>query len=416
MITRFRPLARTGDDRIRLSEPELAGNEWKYVKECLDAGYVADGGMAARGGMDSAGGESWVSRFEEAVAERIGMRHAVATSSGTAALHLSLLAAGVRADDEVLVSTLTFIAPVNAIRYVGARPVFVDAEPTYWQMDVSLVERFLESQCELRGDATYNRETGRRVRAIVPVHLLGHPVDVDRLRSLARVYRLVMIEDAAESLGGEYKGRPIGMTNSISILSFNGNKIITTGGGGMVLTDNARWAEKCRYLASQANDNPVEFVHGDIGYNYRLSNLQAALGCAQIELLEHHVARKRRIAARYNRILSRIPGIHVMPQAPWARTTYWLYTILVDEAKYGMDARELGRQLLEHGIETRPLWEPMHLSKPHAGHQTLGGAVAERLCRQSLCLPCSVGFDLEHVERIAHHIRDWSRVPQALGL
>jgi perosamine synthetase len=403
MITRLDPSPPAAPERVPLSEPELAGNEWKYVKECLDSTWVSSAGP-------------WIDRFEEMVAERVGVRHAVATSSGTAALHVALLAAGVQPGDEVLCSTLTFIAPANAIRYVGAHPVFVDAEPAYWQMDVSLVERFLETHCEVRDGVAYNRATGRRVSAVTPVHLLGHPCDIDRLRRVAGLYGLTVVEDAAEGLGGHYKGRPIGQTDSLSILSFNGNKIVTTGGGGMVLTDNPEWARRARHLASQAKDDPTEYVHSEIGFNYRLTNLQAALGCAQIEQLEHHVACKRRIASGYDRILEGVPGVSTTPEASWARSTFWLYTLQIDPDRFGMDSRELGRRLLEIGVQTRPLWQPMHRSRPHARSQVLGGEVADRIYRESISLPCSVGLDLEVVERIARQIRDWAAYPRVLGI
>ena len=259
-------------DAIPLSVPEIRGNEWRYVKECLDTNWVSSVG-------------AYVDRFEQMVAQQAETKHAVATVNGTAALHVALMVAGVQPEDEVLVSTLTFIAPVNAIRYVGAWPVFIDAEPTYWQMDPARVVEFLEQGCRWNDGALYNRRTGRRVTAVIPVHILGHPVDIDPIMAVARKFGLKVIEDATEGLGATYKGRSLGCLGDIACFSFNGNKIITTGGGGMIVTDNEEWARKAKYLTTQAKDDPIEYVHGEVGYNYRLTNLLAAVGCAQMEQL-----------------------------------------------------------------------------------------------------------------------------------
>ena len=269
---------------IPLCVPEIRGNEWRYVKDCLDTGWVSSVG-------------SYVNRFEQMAAERVGVTHAVATVNGTAALHIALQLAGVEPDDEVLVPTLTFIAPANAVRYCGAWPVFVDAEPEYWQMDPAKTAEYLENGCVWRDGALRSRATGRRVRALLPVHVLGHPADVAPLLELARKFNLAVIEDATESLGAAYRDRPVGQWGDIACLSFNGNKLLTTGGGGMILTNNTAWAQRAKYLTTQAKDDPVEYVHGAIGYNYRLTNVQAAMGCAQMELLDEYIVAKRRIAA-----------------------------------------------------------------------------------------------------------------------
>jgi perosamine synthetase len=238
---------------------------------------------------------------------------------------------------------------------------------------------------------------------------MGHPVDLDPIYELARRFGLVVIEDAAEAVGADYKARPVGRTDSIAVYSFNGNKIITTGGGGMILTDRTPWADRAKYLTTQAKDDPIEYVHGTIGFNYRLTNLQAALGLAQLESLEEFVAYKRSIAWRYRNALAGIPGLSEMPEAPWARSTYWLYTLLIDPEVFGMDSRELANHLQSQGIQTRPLWQPIHLSKPHHDREFVGGAVAERLCRQSISLPCSVGLDLCRVDEIAEIVRTLAR-------
>jgi perosamine synthetase len=364
---------------IPLAVPELRGNEWQYLKECLDTNFVSSVGP-------------FVDRFERELAARVGTRFGVATASGTAALHTALLVAGVQPDDEVLVSTLTFIAPANAIRYVGAWPVFMDADPVYWQMDPEKVKDFLERECTWRQGFLFNNQSGRRVRALLPVHALGHPVDMDPLLELARKFNLLVIEDATESLGAFYKGKPVGHLGDLACFSFNGNKIITTGGGGMIVTDNEALATKAKYLTTQAKDEPVEFIHGEVGYNYRLTNLQAALGCAQLEQLDQCIAAKRRIAARYAHSLEAVAGLKRMREASWAKSIWWMYTVLIDADAYGQDSRALLRRLEQARIQARPLWQPMHRSPAHRHSQAYKCEVADRLNRDGLSLPCSAGL------------------------
>ncbi len=373
---------------IPLCVPEIRGNEWAYIKECLDTNWVSSVG-------------AYVDRFERSLADRVGARYAVATASGTAALHTALMVAGVRADDEVLISTLTFIAPANAIRYMGAWPVFIDSEHGFWEMDPALVAKFLDEGCERRGGVLVNRNTGRRVSAIVPVHVLGHPVDMEPILEIARRHGLVVIEDATESLGASYRGTSVGRLGDIACFSFNGNKLVTTGGGGMIVTDREEWARRARYLTTQAKDDPVEFVHDEIGYNYRLTNIQAAMGVAQLERLDEYVAAKRRIASGYEAALGRIPGITCMRQAPWAESVYWMYTILIDEQSFGMDSRALLGWLGERKIQARPLWQPIHRSAAHTGPLPgLPCPVAETLNRDALSIPCSVGLTAAEQARV----------------
>lgn len=375
----FEPGAPVAEGGIPLCVPEIRGNEWTYIKECLDTNFVSSVGP-------------FVDRFERDLANYTGVKHAVATASGTAALHIALIVAGVGTDDEVLVSTLTFIAPVNAIRYVGAWPVFIDAEPEYWQMDPQKVHDFLKNDCRWVDGELRNRHTGRRLRAIMPVHILGHPVDMDPIMALAQEYNLVVIEDATESLGAKYKGVMTGRIGQIACFSFNGNKIITTGGGGMIVTDNEAWARKAKYLTTQAKDDPLEFVHNEVGFNYRLTNLQAALGCAQLEQLDDYIAVKHRIAGHYAKAFAGVPGLTLMRQADWAESIFWMYTILVDASPYGVDSRALMRKLADRGIQARPLWQPVHLSPAHAGSYAVDCSVAERLNRDALSLPSSIGL------------------------
>ena len=372
---------------IPLCVPHISGNEWEYVKECLDTGWVSSVG-------------SYVTRFEKMTADYVGTKHAVAAVSGTAALHTALLVAGVEPDDEVIVSNLSFIAPANAIRYCGAWPVFVDVDPDYWQMDHRVVEEFLKTKCSLSEGALVNKDTGRRVRAILPVHILGHPVDIDPILELARRYNLVVIEDATESLGAVYKDRKVGRLGDIACFSFNGNKLITTGGGGMIVTDNDEWAARAKYLTTQAKDDEIEYVHGTVGYNYRLTNVQAALGCAQLEQIEPFIEKKRAIAKRYEDAIHSLPGLSPMPHAAWADPVYWLYTILIDETTYGEDSRALMRRLAQNNIQARPLWQPLHRSPAHATAQSCGGEVTDKLNRMALSLPCSVGIEPQELESV----------------
>ena len=372
---------------IPLCVPHISGNEWEYVKDCLDTGWVSSVG-------------SYVTRFEKMTADYVGTKHAVAAVSGTSALHTALLVAGVEPDDEVIVSNLSFIAPANAIRYCGASPVFVDVDPDYWQMDHRIVAEFLKTKCSVSQGVLVNKETGRRVRAVLPVHILGHPVDIDPILELAREYNLPVIEDATESLGAVYKDRKVGRLGDIACFSFNGNKLITTGGGGMIVTDNDEWAARAKYLTTQAKDDEIEYVHGSVGYNYRLTNVQAALGCAQIEQIEPFIEKKRAIAKRYEHAFRTLPGLSPMPRAAWADPVYWLYTILIDEATYGEDSRALMRRLAQNNIQARPLWQPLHRSPAHPAAQSCGGEVAEKLNRTALSLPCSVGIEPHELESV----------------
>jgi len=372
---------------VPLCVPEVRGREWEYVKDCLDTGWVSSVG-------------SYVDRFEKMVADCVGVAHAVATVNGTSALHIALQIAGVKVDDEVLVPTLTFIAPANAIRYVGAWPVFVDAEPDFWQWDPEKVRTFLEEGCRWANGELRNKATGRRMKALLPVHVLGHPVDLAPIVELARKFQLAIIEDATESLGAAYRGQQVGSFADMACFSFNGNKLLTTGGGGMIVTNNAEWAQRAKYLTTQAKDDPVEYVHGAVGYNYRLTNVLAAIGCAQMELIEEYIAAKRRIAARYEVALAGIPGLQPMREASWASSVFWMYTMLVDEAAYGLDSRALLAAFARARIQTRPLWQPLHLSPAHAGAAVLDSGVAARLYRAGLSLPCSVGLTKADQERV----------------
>ena len=381
------PPAAPAFEFIPLIVPEIRGHEWDYIKECLDTNWVSSVG-------------AYVERFKKIVAERAGAKYAVATMNGTSALHIALLLSGVQPQDEVLTSTLTFIAPANTIRYVGAWPIFIDAEPVYWQMDPAAVAGFLENQCEWDGKALHNRHTNRRIGAILPVHILGHPADIQPIVDLAAKYSLPVIEDATEALGSRYRERSPGGLAHVGCFSLDGNKIITTGGGGMLVTDNPEWAAQAKYLSTQAKDDPVEYVHNAIGYNYRMTNLLAAMGCAQMEQLDEFVETKRRIAQRYVDSLAHVPGIRLPEEASWAFSTFWMFTILLDENVVPVSSRDLLRELSSRNIQTRPLWQPMHQSRAHNPIGSPPCPNAEALYLQALSLPCSVGLTWSQQRRV----------------
>jgi perosamine synthetase len=380
---------------IPLCVPHLAGREWEYIKECLDTNYVSSVG-------------SFVNRFERMVADTVGARYGVATVNGTSAIHIALIVAGVETDDEVIMPTLTFIAPANAVRYAGAWPFFIDAESEYWQIDPGLVEEHLRRNCRVVSGVLRNTRTNRRVKALLPVHILGHPCDMDRLRALSSEFKLALIEDATESLGATYKGHPVGTLSDVGCFSFNGNKLITTGGGGMIVTDDEELARRAKYLTTQAKDDPIEFVHGAVGYNYRLTNIQAALGCAQLEQLETFLRAKRRIFETYREGFARTPGITMMRESPEVTSARWLSTILVDEHVFGMDSRDLMERLAEVDIQSRPLWQPLHRSPAHPdGRATC--PVADDIQSHALSLPSSVGLEPKQQTAIINRISALSK-------
>lgn len=373
------PGAPSPDGFIPLSVPEIRGNEWKYVKECLDTGWVSSVGP-------------FVERFEREMAAYVGANYAVALINGTAALHVALKVVGLQADEEVIVSNLTFIAPVNAVRYCQAHPVLMDADPKAWQMDIDKVARFLAEECRMEGTACTNKRTGRRVRAILPVHILGLACEVDRIVDLARQYDLQVVEDAAEAMGVRFRGRHVGTFGDVGVLSFNGNKIITTGGGGMLVTNNSRHAEYARYLTTQAKDDALEYVHNEVGYNYRLTNIQAALGVAQLEKIEEFVSRKRTIAQAYQRALHDLPAITLMPTPLHTEPTYWLYSVLLSEETTLMERKAVIHCLRDMGVGVRPFWHTVHDLPPYRSAQAYQIEHSVRIYERGVSLPSSVGL------------------------
>jgi perosamine synthetase len=381
---------------IPLSIPFIAGREWEYVKECLDTGWVSSAGP-------------YVERFEKEFARYVGSPHAVACVNGTAALALALRVTGVQAGDEVLVPTITFIAPVNAAAYLNAHPVFFDCDEFY-NLDVDAVTRFLEEETETRGGQTFNRRSGRRVAAAVIVHIFGNAARVHELVQACHARGITVIEDACEAVGtryttGDLAGRHAGTLGDIGCFSFNGNKILTTGGGGMVITANPAYAERVRYLSTQAKDDEVRYVHHEIGYNDRLTNLQAALGVAQLEQLPDYLERKRRNYDLYREGIASITGLHLAAPPPYATNNLWMYAVQIDAARYGEDREALMQRLAKAGIQTRPVWHPNHLQRPHSSAQSYRIDRALTLHDRTLNVPCSVGLERADVDTVIKALR-----------
>jgi len=368
-------------ENIPLSIPFLNGNEWEYIKECLDTNWVSSVGK-------------YVEKFEDDMAKYIGTDYAVATVNGTAALHMALKVLGVETGDKVLVPTLTFIASVNPIRYCNADPVFVDSERETYNMNPEKLEEKIK---DLISD-------GNKPKAAVVVHLYGHPAKMDQIIDVCRKYDIKVIEDATESLGSEYKDKRTGSIGDIGCFSFNGNKLITTGGGGMLVTDNQKWAEKVKYLTTQAKDDPEQFIHHEVGYNYRLTNIQAAMGVAQLEQIDSFIDKKRKIAKKYNELLSNVDGVTVTPDKDWAFNNFWLYSILIDENKFGINSKELYKKLNNEGIMSRPFFKPIHTMPMYEKYNSTNTGTADELWWEGINLPCSVNLDLDKVEYIANKI------------
>lgn len=377
------------EEFIPLSIPHIAGREWEYVKDCLDTGWVSSVG-------------SYVTKFEEDFAKVVTTNHAVACSNGTTALQIALQCCGVQPGDQVLVSTLTFIASANAISHLGATPIFIDAEPNFWQMNPAEVANYLKSECNISKGETIHIASGQRVKAIMPVHILGIPVDLNPILNLAQEYNLAIIEDATESLGATYHDQAIGSIGHMAAFSFNGNKLITTGGGGMITTNNPDLAKHAKHLTTTAKIDPVEFIHDEIGYNYRLVNLLAAVGVAQLEQLPTFLAKKQEIANWYQQLLGENPDFHLMPEPDYGTSAKWLYTIKFPDHYW----KPIQQFLEANQIQTRPLWQCLHQSPAYQHLATRNCPVAEELQSHCLSIPCSISLTQDQAERVATQIQD----------
>lgn len=366
---------------VVLHEPYFGGNEWRYLKECLDSTFVSSVG-------------EFVDRFESELARFTGARHAVAVVNGTAALHVALRLAGVVGGDEVLVPALTFVATTNAVTYCGAIPHFVDSEESTLGIDPGALRDYLARSTELRAGVCINRATSRIIRALVPMHAFGHPADLDRLLEVARDFHLELIEDAAESLGSLYKGRHTGTFGRLATLSFNGNKTITTGGGGAILTNDEQLARRAKHLTTTAKvPHRWEYLHDEVGYNYRLPNLNAALGCAQLEQLPLLLAAKRRLYERYAAAFASVPGMRLLSEPEGCRSNYWLQTLLLDPAIE--DERDaLLSTSNDAGLMTRPVWVLNHRLPAFRDCPRMPLTSAESLERRVINVPSSAQLAL----------------------
>lgn len=368
-----------GPGPVALHEPSFAGNEWRYLKECLDSTFVSSVGK-------------FVDRFEADLAAFTGARHVVAVVNGTAALHIALKLAGVKADDEVLIPALTFVATANAVTYCGATPHFVDSSMPTMGMDAEKLRDYLAGHTEQRAGQCINRATGRVIRAMVPMHTFGHPVDLDRLLAVAHDFNLVLVEDAAESLGSYYGGQHTGTFGQMGTLSFNGNKTITTGGGGAILTNDAELARHAKHLTTTAKLPHVwEYRHDEVGYNYRLPNLNAALGCAQLEQLPAMLASKRRLFQHYQAAFASVAGVKLVPEPERCQSNYWLQTLLLD-ATVSSQRDAILRASNEAGCMTRPAWILMHQLMPFKDCPHMDLTNAESLSQCLINIPSSAGL------------------------
>lgn len=368
-----------GNGPVGLHEPRFHGNEWTYLKECLDSTFVSSVGK-------------FVDRFEHDLAAFTGAKRAVAVVNGTAALHVSLLLAGVEAGDEVLMPALTFIATANAVAYCQATPHFVDSEERSLGMDAHALRDYLLTTTEMRNGHCINLRTGRVIRAMVPMHTFGHPVDIDALLSVAHDFQLQLIEDAAESLGSTVDGRHTGTFGLMGTLSFNGNKTITTGGGGAILTNDLELAARAKHLTTTAKvPHRWNFMHDEVGYNYRLPNLNAALGCAQLEQLPGFLLEKRRLFDVYQSSFCDISGVRLMAEPAGCRSNYWLQALLLDESLADQKDAVLAATN-DAGLMTRPVWALMHRMQMFSNSPTAPLPVAESIERRLINIPSSSGL------------------------
>jgi perosamine synthetase len=368
-----------GDGPLALHEPRFNGNEWNYLKECLDSTFVSSVGR-------------FVDRFEDDLVSFTGAKRAVAVVNGTAALHVSLLLAGVEPGDEVLLPALTFIATANAVAYCQATPHFVDSEEGSLGMDAHALRDYLMATTEMHAGHCINRGTGRVIRVMVPMHTFGHPVDIDALLAVAHDFHLQLIEDAAESLGSFVGGRHTGTFGVMGTLSFNGNKTITTGGGGAILTNDIELGARAKHLTTTAKlPHRWNFVHDEVGYNYRLPNLNAALGCAQLEQLPGFLSDKRRLFDHYRSAFTDVKSVHLVAEPAGCRSNYWLQTLLLDESvAYHRD--EILTATNDAGLMTRPVWTPIHRLPMYCNTPTAPLPIVESLERRLINIPSSAGL------------------------
>lgn len=380
---------------INLSIPHFKGNEWTYLKECIDTGWVSTAGK-------------YVELFEKEICNYTGSKHAIACNCGTSALQMSLILSGIDHNSEVIVPTLTFIATVNAVSYLNAEPIFMDCD-NFMNIDIDKVYDFCKNECTQTDDGLKNKKTNKIIKAIIPVHIFGNPCDMESLIKIAKEFHLKIVEDAAESIGsyftaGKLEKRHTGTIGDIGVFSFNGNKIITSGGGGMILTNDSVIAERAKYLTSQAKDDAINFLHNDIGYNFRMTNIQAALGLAQFEQLEEFIEIKQRNYLQYKEHLAKIKGLTIIDIPDNTRPNYWFYSLLVNKKEFGLNRNQLLSELSKSKIQTRPVWILNHKQKPYLEKQAYKIEKAYQYQEEVLNLPCSTNLSEEDVEKVCDSI------------
>ena len=370
----------SADRPVPLHVPTFAGNEWDYVKECLDTGWVSSVG-------------AYVTRFEEDMARYTGAKHAVAVGTGTAALHIALLVAGVRPGDEVLCPSLTFVATANAVSYCQAVPHFIDVEPVSMGIDAQAIHAYADEQFERRDDGySYNKHTGRRIGALVGMHAFGHPFDLDGVVALCDDLGCPLVEDAAESLGSYYKGKHTGTFGKVGIVSYNGNKIITTGGGGMILTDDEELAHNAKHITTTGKvPHRYEYVHDIVAYNYRMPNLNAALGCAQLEKIDDLLVQKRDLADRYAQAFQGNEHASILPKPAETQVNYWINSLILSPESASETVPTI-EALLDAGLLVRPIWKPMHQLAIYEHCPRMSMAVTEDLAGRVISLPSTAGL------------------------
>ncbi|MBW6409467.1 LegC family aminotransferase [Clostridium weizhouense] len=382
---------------IPLSVPNLKGNEKKYILDAINKEWVSTGG-------------SYINKFEEEMSKYLNVNDAVACQSGTAGIHLSLILSGISNGDEVIVPTLTFIAAVNPVKYIGAEPIFMDCDDML-TMDVDKLERFCREECNLIEGKLINNKSKKHIKAIVVVHVFGNIANMEKIMSIATKYKLKVIEDATEALGsrfisGKYKGKYAGTIGDFGIYSFNGNKIITTGGGGMIVSNDQKLLSKARYLSTQAKDDTLYYIHNEIGYNYRMSNLQAALGKAQLEQLEDFIKIKKENYELYKSKISNIEGLSLMDFRKDVLPNYWFYSLLIDNSKYRLKRDELILFLLEKGIQTRPIWGLIQNQKPYKKCEVYKVEKAKEYINKIINIPCSTNLEKKDIDIVVESLND----------
>lgn len=386
-MMRITDLQNKNNTMVLLSGPNMGGNIWKYVKDCLDTGWVSSVG-------------AYVDQFEKMSAEFAGTKYAVATSSGTTALHICLIMAGVNENDYVITPNITFIATCNAIRYTGAHPILIDTDEKSWQMDLDLLEEFLLNETEQRNGVCHLKKDGKRIPVIMPVHVLGNICDMDKLLLLAKQHNLMVIEDSTEALGSYYKGKHAGSFGLMGTFSYNGNKIITTGGGGMIVTDDEALAKKAKHLTTQAKSDPFEYIHDEIGYNYRLVNVAAAMGVAQMEQLPSFIERKKQIIAFYKKELNGVGDIGFQEVSDAVNPNWWMPTISTSRQ------REVLKVLNDNKLQSRPFWVPMNqlqMFKDDLYYNKTDRS--DFVYKHCLSIPCSTNITDEQMADVVEKIK-----------